>query len=98
MPNSQLSKLKSRIKTDTKVFLNLSSSAVVESNGETIFLNKLLLTNTQPSEIHEAFANCSSAIIKFSKTQFSKMMQFGIFKFLDKYRIWQEKKQMIKSV
>ena len=87
MPNSQLSKLKSRIKTDTKVFLNLSSSAVVESNSETIFLNKLLLTDTQPSEINEAFANCSSANIKFSKTHFSKMIQFGIFNFLDKYRI-----------
>ena len=61
----------------------LSSSAVVESSGETIFLNKLLLTNTQASEIHETFANCSSANIKFSKTELSKMIQFGIFNFLD---------------
>ena len=45
------------------------------SNGETNFPHKLLLTNTQVSKICKAFANGLSANIKFSKTQFSKMMQ-----------------------
>ena len=46
LSNSQLNKLKSRIKNGTQVTLNLSSNAVVESNDETNFPQKLLLTNT----------------------------------------------------
>ena len=40
--------------------------------------HKLLLTNIQASEIRKAFAN-SSANMKFSKTQLSKMVQLGGF-------------------
>ena len=46
LSNSQLNKLKSRIKNGTQVTLNLSSNAVVESNDETNFPQKFLLTNT----------------------------------------------------
>ena len=46
LSNWQLNKLKSRIKNGTQVTLNLSSNAVVESNDETNFPQKLLLTNT----------------------------------------------------
>ena len=35
----------------------------------------MLLTNTQVSKLHKAFANGSSAIIKLSKTQFHKIGQ-----------------------
>ena len=50
-----------------------------ESNDETNFPHKLLLTNTQVSKIRKAFSNGSSANIKFSKTQLSKMIQLGVF-------------------
>ena len=45
------------------------------SNDETNFLYKLFLTDTQVSKIRKAFANGSSANIKFSKTQLSKMIK-----------------------
>ena len=43
------------------------------------FPNKLLLTNRQVSNLRKAFANHSSADIKLSKTQLSKMIQSGGF-------------------
>ena len=77
LSNSQLSKLKSGIKNGTEVTLNLLSNLIGNSNGETNFPHKLLLTDTQVSKISKAFANGLSANIKFSKTQFSKMIQSG---------------------
>ena len=44
-------------------------------DNETNFPHQLLLTNTQVSNLHKAFANNSSANIKLSKTQLSKMIQ-----------------------
>ena len=73
--NSQLNKLKSGIKNGTEVTLNLLSNLIGNSNYETNFLHKLLLTDTQVSRICKAFANGSSSNIKFSKTQFSKIIQ-----------------------
>ena len=75
MSNSQLRKLKSAIKNGTEVTLNLSANLMGNSNDETNFPHKLLLTDTQVSEICKAFTNGSSANIKFSKTQLSKMIQ-----------------------
>ena len=75
--NSQLNKLKSEIKNGTRVTLNLSSNVVGDSSNETNFPYKLLLTDTQVSRIRKAFANGSSANIKFSKTHQSKGMQLG---------------------
>ena len=40
-------------------------------------LHKLLLTNTQVLKIHEAISNSSTANIKFSKTDLSKVIQSG---------------------
>ena len=77
MFNSQLNKLKSAIKNATEVTLNLPSNVIGNSNDETKFLHKLLLTDTQVSKIRKAFANGSSANIKFSKTQLSEMTQPG---------------------
>ena len=65
----QLNKLKSGIKNSTQATLNLLSNAVGESNEETNFPYKLLLTNTQVSKFCKAFANIVSANIKSSKTQ-----------------------------
>ena len=39
------------------------------------------MTNTQVSRLRKAFLNVSSANIKFSKTQFSKIAQSGGFLF-----------------
>ena len=47
------------------------------SNDETSFPNKLLLTKTQVSRIRKAFANGSSANVKLSKNQLSKILQLG---------------------
>ena len=46
-----------------------------DSNNETKFLHKLLLTDKQVSNICKAFANHSLTDIKLSKTQSSKMIQ-----------------------
>ena len=65
--NSQLNKLKLGIKNGTAVTLALSSNDVGDSNDGKNFPHKLLLTNTQVSRLHKAFANGSSANIKSSK-------------------------------
>ena len=65
------------VNTGTKVTLNLSSNS--DSNGETNFPHRLLLTNTQVSRLRKTFANNSSANIKLSKTQLHKMGQSGEF-------------------
>ena len=58
--DSQLNKLKSGIKYGANVIL-------------VTFPRKLLLINTQVLRLHQAFANNSSANIKLSKTQLSKI-------------------------
>ena len=75
--NSQLNKLKSAMKNETEVTLNLSSNVVSDSNDEINFEQKLLLTNTQVSKLRKAFSNNSSANIKLSKTQLHKIGQSG---------------------
>ena len=82
LSNSQLNKLKSAIKNETEVVLRLSSNMIGDSNDETNFPHKLLLTDRQVLNIRKAFSDNSSADIKFSKTQLSKMIQSGGF--LDK--------------
>ena len=64
--NSQLNKLKSAIKNGTEVTLVLSSTLIGNSNDETNFPHKLLLTNAQVSKIRKSFANGASANINFS--------------------------------
>ena len=49
------------------------------SNDETNFPHKLLLTNTQVANLRKAFANNLLTDIKVSKTQLSKMIQSGWF-------------------
>ena len=61
----------------TEVTLNLSSNLIGNCNDESNFPHNLLLTNTQFSRLHKAFASGSSANKTFSKTQFSKMIQSG---------------------
>ena len=49
------------------------------SDDETNFLHKLLLTNRQVTNLRKAFANHTSTDIKLSKTQLSKMIQLERF-------------------
>ena len=71
LSNSQLNKLKSRIKNGTEV----TFFKFCDSNDENNFPHKLLLTNTQVLKLREAFANNSSANKKLSKTQLHKIGQ-----------------------
>ena len=75
MSDLQLNKLKVGIKNYTEVTLNLSSNMICSSNDETNFPHKLLLNDKQVSRPCKAFANGSSANIKFSRIQQSKMVQ-----------------------
>ena len=77
--NSQLNKLKSAIKNETDVVLRLSSNMNGNSDDNTNFPHKLLLTNRQVSSLHKAFAKNTSTDIKLSKTQLLKMIQSGGF-------------------
>ena len=77
LSNSPLNKLKSAIKNQTEVVLRLSSNMI--GDDETNFSHKLLLTNRQVANLRKAFANHSSADIKLSKTQLSKIIQSGGF-------------------
>ena len=79
LSNSQLNKLKSVIKNKTETVLRLSPNMIRNSNDENNFPHELLLTNRQVANLHKAFANNSSADIKLSKTQLSKMIQSGGF-------------------
>ena len=75
LSNSQLNKLKSAIKNETEVVLRLSSNTDDNSNDETDFPHKLLLTNRQVANLRKAFANYLSTDIKLSKTQLSKILK-----------------------
>ena len=75
LSNSQFNKLKSGIKNDTEVTLNLSSNMIGNCNDKNSFPHKLFLTDTQVSRLCKVFANHSSAKIKFSKTRLFKLIQ-----------------------
>ena len=77
LSNSQLNKLKSGIKNGDEITLNLLSNLIINSNDETNFLHKFLLTDTKVSKICKAFVNGSLASIKFSKTELPKIKQLG---------------------
>ena len=77
LSNSRLNKLKFAIKNKSEVVLRLSSNMI--GDDETDFPHKLLLTKRQVANIRKAFANKSSADIKLSKNQISKMIQLGGF-------------------
>ena len=77
LSHSQLSKLKSAIKNESEVVLRLSPNMI--GNNENNFSHQLLLTNRKVSSIRKSFVNNSSADIKLSKTQWSKMIQLDGF-------------------
>ena len=75
LSNSQLNNLKSTMKNVTEVTLNLESNLTGNSNDETIFPHKSLLTTTQFSKLCKAFAYGYSPNIKFPKIQQHKIGQ-----------------------
>ena len=76
LSNWQLNKLKSGIKNGNfEMFINFFG----DFNDEKNFPHKLLLTNTQASKLRKSFANSSSANIKLSRIQLSKMIESGEF-------------------
>ena len=82
LSNSQLDKLKSPIKNGTDVILRLSSNMIGNSDDETNFPHKLLLTNIQVANLRKAFANHASTDIKLPKAQLTKMKKGGFLRFL----------------
>ena len=62
LSNSQLNELKLGIKNGTKLTLKISYVFVGDSNDESNFLHKLLLTNAQVSMLRKAFANVHQLI------------------------------------
>ena len=78
LSNSLFNKLKSAIKYKTEVLLRLPSNMVGNSNDDTNFPHKLLLLSIRPvANLRKPFVDYSSADIKLSKTQLSKMIQSG---------------------
>ena len=71
LSKSQLNKLESAIINETGVVLRLSSNMIGNSNDETNFPYKLLLTNRQVKTLCKAFANHTSTDTNLSKTQLS---------------------------
>ena len=59
------------------MILRLSSNMIGNSDDETNFLHKLLLTNRQIANICKAFANHTTTDIKFSKAQLTKIQKGG---------------------
>ena len=70
--NVKLNKLKSAIKSKTAVVLRISLNMIGNSDDETNFQHRLLLTNRQVANLRKDFANYLSTDIKLSKTQLSK--------------------------
>ena len=79
LSNSQLNKLKSVINNETELVLRLSFNMIRNSDDETNFPHKLLLSNRQVANLRKAFASNLLVNVKPSKTQLSNMMQLGTF-------------------
>ena len=62
LSSSQLNKLKSGIKNGIEVTFNLLSNIVCNSNNETNFPRRLLLSNKQVSIIHQVYEIIKNSI------------------------------------
>ena len=79
LSHSQLSKLKSALKSESDVVLRLSSNMIGNSDDSANFPHELLLTNRQVASLRKAFANHLSTDNKLPKTQLSKIIPSGGF-------------------
>ena len=76
MSDCLIQKLKSAIKNGTEVTLTLTFIKFERNSNDAInVLDSLLLTYIYVSKVRKDFENDSSANIKFSKTQLSKMIE-----------------------
>ena len=82
LSNSQLNKLKSAIKNGADLILRLPSNMIGNSDDETNFPHKLLLTNRQVANLRKAFSNHTSTDIELSKAQLTKMQKGRFLRFL----------------
>ena len=82
LSNSQLNKLKSAIKNGTDLSLRLPSNMIGNSDDETNFSHKLLLTNRQVANLRKAFSNHTLTDIELSKAQLTKMQKGRFLRFL----------------
>ena len=82
LSNSQLNKLKSAIKNGTDLILRLPSNMISNSDDETNFSHKLLLTNRQVANLRKAFSNHTLTDIELSKAQLTKMQKGRFLRFL----------------
>ena len=87
--NSQLNKLIPAIKIGTEVTLNSSSNVAGDSNDENNFPHKLLLTNTQVPRLHKAFANNSSANVKWLKKKKRNQQKLNYIKLHNQENFWE---------
>ena len=71
----------SPLKNETGVILRLSSNMIGNSDDETNFPHKLLLTYRQITNLRKAFATCTSTDIKLSKAELTKMQKSGFLRF-----------------
>ena len=79
MSNSTINKLNSGMGIGIGVTLKLPSNVDAGSNKKTNFSHKLLLPNSQASELRKALANDLSANINLSRYQLYKIGQSGGF-------------------
>ena len=81
LTNFQLYKIKSAIKNKADVIIRSSSNMIGNSDDETNFSHKLLLTNRQVANLCKTFVNHTSSDIKLSKAQLTKMQKGGFIRF-----------------
>ena len=75
LSDSQLNKLKSAAKNQTRVTLRMNIKMFSENN----LPHEFLLTKRQKTKLRNAFENNMSINVKLSKTQISKIIQSGRF-------------------
>ena len=75
LSDSQLNKLKSAAKNQTRVTLRMNIKMFSENN----LPHEFLLTKRQKTKLRNAFENNMSTNVKLSKTQISKIIQSGGF-------------------
>ena len=74
-PDTQLKKLKTAVKNRTRTTLRINFK-MFDGND---LPHELLLTTRQKTKLRNAIKNNLSADLKLSKTQISKIVQFGGF-------------------
>ena len=72
LSNSHFNKLKSSIKNETEVVLRSSLTMIAESDDETNFPHKLLITDRQVSHLRKVFQIIHQKISSYKKLNYLK--------------------------